>query len=221
MNCLPVSIGDQFSLWQFRTFSYGRLYLGIEACVWAIFEAKPKSLSLINSDYYVAVPLTYIHDRFSARLRIYHESSHLGDEYLLENYHIVRKNPSMEAIDLSLAYEFCDNLTIFLGYSRVIRSDEGFKIKPNNLYYGFNYDLDIFKVNICEIQAVPYVSAYFTNLEDNDWELDSSIALGYQWNKSYGHKVRIYLEGHNGFSADGQFSKKRTNYVSMKLLYSY
>lgn len=36
-STIPVSIGDQFSLYQFPLRSCSRLFLGIEACVWAIF----------------------------------------------------------------------------------------------------------------------------------------------------------------------------------------
>lgn len=219
-SCIPVSVGDQFSLYQFKTLTRGHLYFGIEACVWAIFEAKSNSLALINADYFVALPLTYINNNFMARLRVYHESSHLGDEFILEKKKIHRRNPSMEVVDLSLAYEW-SNLTVFLGYSRVLRSDEGFRIKPNGLYYGFNFYPDCLKINYKFIQASPYISAYFLIHEDNNWIWDNSVAIGYQWDKSYGHKLRVYLEGHSGFSADGQFSKKKTCYVALKLLYGY
>ncbi len=221
LSCLPVSIGDQFSLYQFKTQLHGQLYFGIEACVWAIFEARAKSLSLINADYYIALPLTYINGKFSSRLRIYHESSHLGDEFLLEHEHIKRLNPSMEVVDLSLAYEFNNRFTGFVGYSKVIRSDDSYKIKPNGIYYGFNYYLDFYKINLCNLEASPYVAVYFMNMEDNHWKLDSSAAIGYQWDKLYGHKFRIYIEGHKGFSPDGQFSKKRTQYIALKISYGY
>lgn len=220
-SCLPISIGDQFSLYQFKTVSYGHLYFGIEACVWAIFEGRTKSLSLINADYFIGLPLTYINNRFSAKLRFFHESSHLGDEYLLEHPALLRLNPSMEVIDLSLAYDFNDNFTGFLGYGHVIRSDDSYKVKPNNIYYGFNYFLDVFKVNFFNGEGTPYIAAYFTNNENNNWALDSTVAIGYQWDKLYGHKLRIFVEGHDGFSPDGQFSRERTKYVSLKILYGY
>jgi hypothetical protein len=216
----PVSIGDQFSLYQFKIGSSARLYLGIEACVWAIFEAKTKSLSLINSDYYIAFPLTYIKNGFVARLRVYHQSSHLGDEFLMESS-IVRVNPSMEVVDLSLAFEPMDRYVFFVGYSRVLRSDESFKVKPNSVYYGINYYLNFFKIHIFNVEAVPYIAAYFLCQENNDWNLDSSAALGYQWDKSYGRKLRVYLMGHNGYSVEGQFAIKKTGYVSINLLYGY
>lgn len=220
-SCLPVSIGDQFSLYQFKTERSGRLYFGIEACVWAIFEARAKSLSLINADYYIGLPLTYINKKFSSKLRIFHQSSHLGDEFLLENEKIKRLNPSMEVVDLSVAYDFTDRFTAFAGYSRVIRSDDGFRIKPNGFYYGFNYFIDFFKINLCNLEAIPYIAAYFTNYQDNKWELDSNIAIGYQWDKLYGHKLRVYFEGHEGYSHEGQFSKHKARYLALKVLYGY
>lgn len=221
-SSIPISIGDQFSLFQFKSFRHGHLYFGIEACVWAIFDARPKSLSLINADYFVALPFTYIYDRFSARLRLFHESSHLGDEFLLENEQILRVNPSMEVIDLSLAYEPIDQLQLFLGYARVIRSDDSYKIQPNSIYYGFNYYFSEFaKIRVFNLEAFPYVAAYFNNDENKDWGLDSSVAIGYQWDKSYGRKLRLYVMGHDGTSAEGQFAKRSSRYVSVNVMYGY
>ena len=220
-SSIPVSIGDQFSLYQFKINSNSRLYFGIEACVWAVFEAKTKSLSLINADYFVAFPLTYFNHNFSARLRLFHESSHLGDEFLLDHPKINRRNPSMEGIDLSLAYEPIDKLVVFLGYTRILRSDDSFKIKPNSVYYGFNYFLDFAKIQTFHIEALPYISAYIINRENNHWKFDISFAIGYQWDKYYGRKLRIFLVGHDGYSDEGQFARKKSRYVSINLLYGY
>ncbi|MFN4173970.1 MAG: DUF1207 domain-containing protein [Parachlamydiaceae bacterium] len=217
---LPVSIGDQFSLYQFKTVKYGHLYFGMEASVWAIFEARAKSLSLINADYYVAFPFTYFNDPFAARLRVYHQSSHLGDEYLLEN-DICRLNPSMEVIDLTLSYDFYPNFTGFLGYGFVMRSDDSYKVKPNHLFYGFNYFFDYLKVCIFKGEATPYFAAFFQNDENNNWGLDSTFALGYQWNKACGHKLRAFIEAHEGYEPEGQFSKKKTRYFAIKIMYGY
>lgn len=220
-STLPISIGDQFSLYQFKINSCARLYFGIEACVWAIFEAKTKSLSLINADYFIALPLTYINGKFSTRLRVFHQSSHLGDEFLLETPKIVRKNPSMEGIDLAFSYEPVDRLVCFMGYTYIVRSDDSYKVQPNSIYYGFNLFLDFAKIQTFHVEGTPYIATYVENNENNNWNFDSSVALGYQWNKSYGRKLRIFVKGHDGYSAEGQFSRKRSNYVSINLLYGY
>jgi hypothetical protein len=220
-STLPVSIGDQFTLYQFKINSTARLYFGIEACVWAVFKAKTQSLSLINADYFIGLPLTYINDKFSARLRLFHESSHLGDEFLLETPKIKRVNPSMEGLDLSVAYEFMDKSVCFIGYTRIVRSDDSFKIKPNSVYYGFNYFLNFAKIQTFHVQATPYIAAYVINRQNNHWDFDYSLAIGYQWNKCYGRKIRVYLVGHDGYSAEGQFARKKAKYISINLLYGY
>ncbi len=225
-QCIPVSIGDQFSLCQIKHVSFGQLYFGFEACVWAIFEARVSSLSLINSDYYVALPFTYFYKDFAAKIRVYHESSHLGDEFLLEHRDIERLNPSMEVFDFALAYTFARNLTTFLGYSCVLRSDESFKIKPNGLYYGFNYFFNGLTIRFLNLEGTPYFAGYFTNYQDNNWRLNSSGAIGIQFDniqfdRSYGHKARFYLEFQDGNSYDGQFSKKTTKYFALKAQYGY
>lgn len=220
-STIPISIGDQFSLYRFDLDPCGSLYFGIEACVWAIFDARTKSLSLINSDYYVAIPFTYFYDAFSARLRIFHESSHLGDEFLLENPKVQRLNPSMEAIDLSVAYEPLDRLVFFAGYTRTIRSDESFRVKPNYLYYGFNYHLDFAKIEMFQVEGMPYVATYLSTHNMNKWICDKSIAIGYEWTKCYGKKVRAYILAHDGYSEDGQFGKRKSRFISIQLLYSY
>jgi hypothetical protein len=218
---IPISMGDRFSLYQFKKIGGGHLHLGIEAGVWAVFEAKPKSLALINADYYVGIPLTYLNGKFSTRLRLYHQSSHLGDELLVERKNIHRLNPSMEVVDLFVSYAFTKNLTVFGGIGRVIRSDKSFSVKPYHVVYGFNYFIEGCKFRSGNLEATPFIGMYFNNWQDKNWDLDSSIAIGYQWDKLYGHKLRMSLEYHNGYSFEGQFSKKKTDYAAFKILYGY
>jgi hypothetical protein len=220
-SLLPVSMGDRFSLYQFKSVSHGRLYVGIEACVWPIFEAKAKSLALINADYYVGIPLTYLHNEFAARLRIFHQSSHLGDELLEQKKDIRRVNPSMEVVDLSLAYDFTDNFTLFGGAGSVIRRDSSYKIKPGYCFYGFNYEWNKLRKRISNLEAAPYIGVYFSQWQEANWKVNSSVALGYQWQKLYGRKMRLYLEGYKGTSSEGQFSKQQTRYLALKLSYGY
>lgn len=220
-SLLPCSMGDRFSLYQFKSVSHGRLYVGIEACVWPIFEAKPQSLALINADYYVGIPLTYLYNGFGARFRIFHQSSHLGDELLENNKKIRRVNPSMEVVDLSLSYDFTDNFTLFGGAGRVIRNDNSYTLEPHYFFYGFNYQLSGFKINLSNLEAVPYVGVYISQWEETNWKANTSAVIGYQWQKLYGRKMRLYLEGYDGFSSEGQFSKQETRYLALKISYGY
>lgn len=218
---LPVSIGDKFTIYQFQCFANDRVYLGLEANVWSLFEARAKSLSLLNADYYVALPITYLNDRFSIRLRLSHQSSHLGDEFILEKKDVKRLNPSQEALDLFTSYSVTDSFMVFGGVGKVFRCDEHYRIKPYYFVAALNYQINELKVHLGNLEATPYIGYYCNVSQDNHWKMDNTLTIGYQCDKLYGHKMRLYLEGRDGFSDDGQFSKKRVQYVSLKLLYGY
>ena len=51
------------------------------------------------------VPLTFRRSGFSFRAKLYHQSSHLGDEYLLRSEEIVRENLSFESIEFLVSQE--------------------------------------------------------------------------------------------------------------------
>jgi hypothetical protein len=79
------------------------LQLGIEAAVFAQFDMDAPSVDLINADYVIGIPITFRRGVFSARLRVYHQSSHLGDEYLLHSPDVHRENLSFESLELLLS----------------------------------------------------------------------------------------------------------------------
>lgn len=78
------------------------LQLSISGGVFAQFNMDTPSKDLINADYVVGFPLSWRRGDTSARLRLYHQSSHLGDEFLLAE-HPERLNLSFESIELIVA----------------------------------------------------------------------------------------------------------------------
>jgi hypothetical protein len=79
-----VGIGDRFALFRWNGRNPGEgVQLGLSGNVYAQFDLNTKSFDLINADYVVGLPVTLRWSRFSARLRLYHQSSHLGDEFVL------------------------------------------------------------------------------------------------------------------------------------------
>ena len=60
--------------------------LNLAGAVFAQFDLEAPSMDLINADYTLGLPLTYRDGPGSLRLQVYHQSSHLGDEFLLRNH---------------------------------------------------------------------------------------------------------------------------------------
>ena len=103
---IAVSMGDVFPFYRWRNVWpwCGDAQLDLEAGVFAVFEIA-KSYPLLNSDWYLAPSLSYACDRWSFRLKFSHISSHLGDEFLVQNPSVVRVNPSREALEFHASYQ--------------------------------------------------------------------------------------------------------------------
>ena len=99
-NIAAVGIADQFSFFRADATVPGNgVQLGIAGGVFAQFDIRSASYDLLNADYMVGLPLTFRWGRFSGRVRPYHQSSHLGDEFLLRANPPRRVNLSFESVE--------------------------------------------------------------------------------------------------------------------------
>lgn len=223
--CAAVSLGDDFPIFRWIDIMHwhGDLQIGIEAGIWSVFNYsniphKPKheTCELVNTDFLVGIPLTYAFDQWSFRLRVYHISSHLGDEYLCNHRNSCkkRKNPSMEAIDFFSSYQFSSGLRGYFGPGVVFHSDESFRIKPLYVEYGVELRILGSKFNYHRLYGTPFFAIHLENWQQRHWDLDMTLKLGYEISKlqGVGRKMRVYIDYHHGFSYEGQFFNKRTQY---------
>lgn len=223
--CAAVSLGDDFPVFRWIDIMrwHGDLQIGIEAGIWSVFNYsniphKPRheTCELVNTDYLVGIPLTYAFDQWSFRLRVYHISSHLGDEFLCNHRKELkkRKNPSMEAIDFFSSYQFSSGLRGYFGPGVVFHSDQSFKIKPLYVEYGVELRILGSRFNYHRLYGTPFFAIHLENWQQRHWDLDMTFKLGYEVSKlqGVGRKMRIYVDYHHGFSYEGQFFNKRTQY---------
>ena len=98
-------IGDRFGLARWNGYRPGDGFqINLEGSVFAQLDLNTESYDLINADYVLGLPMTYRYGAFSGRARLYHQSSHLGDELLLHS-RIQRENFSFEAAEVILSYD--------------------------------------------------------------------------------------------------------------------
>lgn len=216
-----VSFGDQFPLYRWAGFKGGDLQLEVEGGAFAIFDMYKREFPLINADYYGGFPLTYAKGLWSYRLRLYHISSHIGDEFLESHNGFLRKNKSFEALDFSTDYQVCKNLRFYLVLGSVVHSDSEMYMKRGYAQYGFEVRGP--RADFKQLFGQPFLSVHAQNWQENHYAQDMTYALGYEWGKIHGvgRKVRAFLEYHNGFSPDGQFSRVRTKYIAFRLSYGF
>ena len=109
-----VSFGESLSIYRDQL-SHGWWEVGIQAGVFAFFDLDAVSKDLVNADYFVAALGAYRYEHFAALMRLFHQSSHLGDEFLLRS-RVNRVNLSYEGVDLKFSYEvFGDVLRVYGG----------------------------------------------------------------------------------------------------------
>lgn len=70
----------------------------------AQIDLEARSNALVNTDFSIGVPVTVRQGAVSARLQVFHTSSHLGDEYLVQTG-TVPQNISFEQVDLVISGE--------------------------------------------------------------------------------------------------------------------
>lgn len=227
---VSVSLGDVFPIFRwFNVFnSQGDMQIDIAACMWAAFDMNPKvhpngeTAELITTDYLLSIPLTYAIDIWAFRFRIYHISSHLGDEFMVNNPHVPRVNPSFEAIETFASCQATDGLRIYFGPGFIINSDQSYPMKYFYIEYGFEFRAPGFRHHYHHLYGAPFLAFDVQNWEVNHYRPSIVIQLGYEWSKlqGAGRKVRIFGEYHNGYS-EGQFFKENTRYWAIRATWGF
>ncbi len=221
-QAVAVAMGDEFPIFRWKDIFrwHGALQIGITGAVWAVFDfthhIKNEWCELFNADYFFGIPLTYAVDRWSFRLRPYHISGHLGDEFLVvhPDHMFKRKNPSFEAIDFFASYQMSSGLRLYVGPGIIVHSDHTFPMKTFYIEYGTEYRFCGKKIYYHKLYGTPFIAAHVENWQCRDWNFDFTVKIGYEVSKiqGAGRKVRVFADYHHGYSYEGQFFKKRTDY---------
>lgn len=114
-NIASVSFGETIPFYRANIgHSTAQWEAGIQAGVFSDFNLDAASSDLVNTDFIASLYSSVRTGQFSAFGRVYHQSSHLGDEFLLRkvNTKFERVNLSYEGVDLKLSYELPYGLRI-------------------------------------------------------------------------------------------------------------
>lgn len=226
-NIIDVSFGDTLAIYRWCDMWpwHGQLQIEIEGAVWAVFDPCTESAPLINADYYVGFPLTYAIDRWQFRLRPFHISSHIGDEFLLNHPGFDRRNASNEYIDFFISHDLTPELRFYGGIGYILREDESFKIKP--FYSAVGAELRLMKLGFYDekdfLVGFPIFAMHFRQNGEYKKHVDATYILGYQFSKLCGlcRNMRFFIEYHDGYSSEGQFCKDPTSYFAIRGSYGF
>jgi len=194
---------------------------GLQAGVFSDFNLNASSSDLLNTDFIASIYSSVRTGQFSAFGRIYHQSSHLGDEFLLRkvNTKFERVNLSYEGADLKLSYELPYGVRLYGGGGGLFHKEPS-TLKPWSAQYGIEFRSP-WRIDFASMRPVGAVD--IKHYDENNWSTDVSARAGVEFDnlQVLGRKLQILAEYYNGFSPSGQFYKDKVEYIGVGAHYHF
>lgn len=200
-----ANFGESFSLVRSPENRFGQWEVGFQAGVFSVFDLQADSNDLVNSDFLIGLTATHHYGDFTSMIRLYHQSSHLGDEFLLRN-RVDRVNLSFEVLDLLVSYDPTTWLRLYGGGGIIVHREpildrgilqSGIELRsPVAFGQGF-------------IRPLAGLDMQFR--EESDWELDASLRVGFQIEHPFLRRseIQVLAEFYRGRSPNGQFFERQ------------
>ena len=219
MNVGSVGISDAFGLLRVGgPKPRDGFQVSLAGSVFAQFDLESTSYDLVNADYIIGLPITFRRKAFSMRFRLYHQSSHLGDEFLLRenNPKFVRENISFEAAEMILSLDG-GPFRVYGGGEYLLRRDPedleryvahgGVELRPARRLVRFGTVAGVRFVAGGDVKAS----------EEQDWKPAVSIRTGFEFDRPRdtdppGRRWGLLFEAYTGPSPYGQFFRNQVRY---------
>jgi len=222
MDVGSVGITDVFGLLRVGGSKPGNGFqVSISGSVFAQFNLDTSSYDLLNADYIIGLPITFRAGAFSTRLRLYHQSSHLGDELLLseDNPDFVRENISFESAEAIISLDG-GPFRVYGGGEYLLRREPpdlersvlhgGIELRPAKRLAKFGTVAGLRFVAAGDIKAS----------EQQDWKPAISVRTGLEFDRPRdtdppGRRWGLLFEAYDGPSPYGQFFRRDVRYYGV------
>ncbi len=229
-----VAFGEDFGLLRWGDDNAG-LQLGLSGGVFAQFDVKAPSFDLMNADYVIGIPVTVRRENFSLRFRLYHQSSHLGDEFVIREQPD-RINLSFESLEVLISGE-AGPVRLYAGSEWIVHREPD-DYGRGLLHTGaeFRPAEPLFRVG--RLGSARFVAAVDGKAFEHHswswgWSGRSGLEFGPQWDslattdgawadgpensggRANGRTWSVLLEFYNGPSPYGQFYSQMIRYVGI------
>ena len=179
----------------------GHWEISVAAGVFSQFNMSTSSNDLLNTDFTIGFPVAYHRSATSLRVKFYHQSSHLGDEFILAT-NPTRVNLSFEALELLVSRDF--GVVRAYGGGEYIVRHEPADLKPGLLHAGVEFREAAGPRRGRLIAALDVKSS-----EERKWRVGWSGRLGWEFRLTIGgatvRPFSVQLQGYTGPAPYGQF----------------
>lgn len=212
-NAASVAFGAYFGLASGFLGQSGSSQFGIQGAVFALFNLDAPSSDLVNADYWIGFPLSYRRGPRSYLIRVYHQSSHLGDEFILGNPGINRVNLSYETLEGLASYEW-ERWRVYGGGGYILSSEP--ELDPKYAHAGIEF---IEPRAVSELDFIAAVDVQAS--EELDWARSVALQAGLEFKSASPRRLRLMVEHFRGHSPNGQFFRERLRYTGIGLYFGF
>jgi hypothetical protein len=212
-----TSFGETFPLVRSPEYDWGQWEIAFQASVFSVFDLEASSLDLVNSDFFVGLSASHHFGDFTALLRVYHQSSHLGDEFLLRN-RVDRVNLSFEVLDALVSYRPWTWLRLYGGGGLLVHREPAL-------------DRGITQMGLELESPIALVGGYLRPVggvdvqhrEESDWKTDLSLRAGLQVEHPALRRSRLQILGefYTGRSPNGQFYERSIEVLGLGIFLAF
>lgn len=193
--------------WRWGANEHG-VQIGLAGGVFAQFDLEAPSTDLMNADYLIGIPVSFETHSLTGRVRLYHQSSHLGDEFLIRDQP-ERVNLSFEAIEFLVSGG--SGPWRAYGGGEYLFHREPNDLRPGVLIAGLEFRGRTPVLRAGDIGVARVVLALDSRWwEQHEWAPGLSGRAGLEFSPSdatqeNGRRWSFLIEGYSGPSPFGQF----------------
>jgi uncharacterized protein DUF1207 len=205
-----VVLGENFPLVSLQG---GRrpIVLGFGSQVYGRFSLTDSKSALISTDWVVGINTTAVLSAWALTLEIYHESSHLGDEYG-ERFPADRLDWTREVLAGWASYGA--GVWRFTAGASYVLEDQLRLPAPGG---SLGVDYRGRSRRGLSGQVRPIAGVFIQADAATNWRVSSSAKLGVAFAAGDSHDISLGLIAHDGLSTQRQFFRQESQYIGMEL----
>lgn len=196
---------------------------GVQAAIFGLMDIYSKPTRLINADYFIGLGISHNTDDIQHLWQLSHVSSHLGDEFLLDNknVHFKRINLSYETIKWFMRYK---NVNMHRIISPYISLGYILHVDPSDIkHLNVGAGLDYFSSRVIFDSSTRFVAGIHVNSwQENKFKPSINIRTGLQYERTkYCDRfIQLLLVLKQGKSQQGQFYATNIRSIGILLAFS-
>ena len=222
-----VGFGENFGFYSRRQGCNG-WQVGLLAGVFSQFDMNAPSTDLINTDYVVGFPVSWRSGLFSTRVRLYHQSTHLGDEFVLHNPGVGRVNYSYEEGEAILSLDAPGGWgRLYAGGGYLLHREpanlDRLKVQAGVELRGPTWSSGPIERFVSgPLVVTPVLGADFKTFEQLNWTLNTNVVGGLEFSRAGAlRRFRILVNYYHGNNPYGQFYGQKVESVGLGMYLAF